>query len=237
MSDPMVRPSDLGVNKKLIEKQDPIFGVNSMSTLNRDLFLLENPIPWFVLDCLFQKTRTTSGVKLSLIKLGTSYLGNLISREAGKYQEVEDHKWENKHILDLLRNSLILPSIIAFFAFFFFLRFHERKRDQSDGRTMGPIGRTPSDPWSHHLTEDFFSCDFERGRLSKSAFWAIRESGLAWVGAVVGAGSPWVVSSFGWCDLASRVGSYGWEVFFDRENRKKERVENNERGTLGYREK
>ncbi|KAM6549615.1 hypothetical protein CsatB_021291 [Cannabis sativa] len=101
------------INKKLIEKQDPIFGVNSMSTLNRDLFLLENQIPWFVLDCLFQKTRTTSGVKLSLIKLGTSYLGNLISREAGKYQEVEDHKWENKHILDLLRNSLILPSIIA----------------------------------------------------------------------------------------------------------------------------
>lgn len=94
--------------RKLVKDDDPIFGVRYMGTLIRDLILLENQIPWFVLDCLFQKTMTPD-LNLPLFTLVMSKFSDIFSTEV----ELTYHKeCENKHILDLLRNSLIMPSIV-----------------------------------------------------------------------------------------------------------------------------
>ncbi|XP_062102886.1 putative UPF0481 protein At3g02645 [Humulus lupulus] len=172
----------------LTGKDDPIFGVNCMTTLlYHDLILLENQIPWLVLDCdnqaqisldpkpirtkaqnwldeaaeiakctqeqpenaaretveanegnrlnntarekraraqprwmkdfviaethcLFHETMAPL-VNLPLNILVTSYFKGIISRGVDLHED--DYKCENKHILDLLRNSLVFPSSIA----------------------------------------------------------------------------------------------------------------------------
>ncbi|KAM6573209.1 hypothetical protein CsatA_017289 [Cannabis sativa] len=99
-------------NDELIGENDPIFGVNCMmSMLTHDLILLENQIPWLVLESLFKKIITPDHVNLPLITLVTNFFNSLFCRGVEICQEV--HKYENLHILDLLRNSLVLPSSIA----------------------------------------------------------------------------------------------------------------------------
>ncbi|KAM6549618.1 hypothetical protein CsatB_021294 [Cannabis sativa] len=99
-------------NDELIGENDPIFGVNCMmSMLTHDLILLENQIPWLVLESLFKKIITPDHVNLPLITLVTNFFNSLFCRGVEICQEV--HKYENLHILDLLRNSLVLPSRIA----------------------------------------------------------------------------------------------------------------------------
>uniref|UniRef100_A0A803QL56 Uncharacterized protein n=1 Tax=Cannabis sativa TaxID=3483 RepID=A0A803QL56_CANSA len=88
-----------------------------MASLCGDLVLLENQIPWLVLDCLFQKIVTTPEVvskdELPLTTLVTNFFSGwwFSSEVDNNYEEI--HKCENKHILDLLRNSLVLPSTKA----------------------------------------------------------------------------------------------------------------------------
>ncbi|KAF4385763.1 hypothetical protein F8388_010319 [Cannabis sativa] len=103
---------------ELRKSDDPIFGVNCMmASLYDDLVLLENQIPWLVLDCLFQKIVTTPEVvskdELPLTTLVTNFFSGwwFSSEVDNNYEEI--HKCENKHILDLLRNSLVLPSTKA----------------------------------------------------------------------------------------------------------------------------
>ncbi|KAM6573208.1 hypothetical protein CsatA_017288 [Cannabis sativa] len=109
---------DMGNNVELRKSDDPIFGVNCMmASLCGDLVLLENQIPWLVLDCLFQKIVTTPEVvskdELPLTTLVTNFFSGwwFSSEVDNNYEEI--HKCENKHILDLLRNSLVLPSTKA----------------------------------------------------------------------------------------------------------------------------
>ncbi|PON93748.1 hypothetical protein TorRG33x02_104510 [Trema orientale] len=92
-------------------ENDPVFSVNCMnSLLYHDLLLLENQIPWLVLKRLFDRTMNII-VTLPLTKLVTNFFGGLLSRGSSIYQEeLQD---ENKHILDLIRNSVIFPSSIA----------------------------------------------------------------------------------------------------------------------------
>ncbi|XP_062105476.1 UPF0481 protein At3g47200-like [Humulus lupulus] len=96
----------------LNKKDDPIVGANCMTTiLFHDLILLENQIPWLVLECLFEMSITPQ-INVSLITLVTNFFHNLVSREVELFcHEILSH--EHKHILDLLRNSLVLPSAIA----------------------------------------------------------------------------------------------------------------------------
>ncbi|XP_062105472.1 UPF0481 protein At3g47200-like [Humulus lupulus] len=96
---------------ELIGIYDPIFSSNRMMILlYYDLILLENQVPWLVLDCLFKMTMTPDE-KIPLITLVTNFFDNIFTRKINICEEVQ--KCESKHILDLLRNSLILSSCIA----------------------------------------------------------------------------------------------------------------------------
>ncbi|KAK8710291.1 hypothetical protein V6N13_145623 [Hibiscus sabdariffa] len=94
------------------ELDDPIFSMSCMlQFLHHDLILLENQIPWLVLEILFEKTRLPCETK-SLIELALSFFANTftshpppIQTQASRFKDQEV-----KHILDLLRLSLVLPS-------------------------------------------------------------------------------------------------------------------------------
>ena len=94
------------------EGDDPIFSMSCMlQFLHHDLILLENQIPWFALEILFNKTKGPSETK-SLIELALHFLSNVFSSHRRPLDYIpnlfKDQKV--KHILDLLRLSLVLPS-------------------------------------------------------------------------------------------------------------------------------
>ncbi|PON93747.1 hypothetical protein TorRG33x02_104500 [Trema orientale] len=97
---------------EFVAEDDPIFGVNCMSTfLLYDLLLLENQIPWLVLELLFDMTMSPN-VAVPLSKLAvTTFFVSIFSIGGNIYQKEVGHG--SKHILDLFRNSLIFPSSIA----------------------------------------------------------------------------------------------------------------------------
>ncbi|PON93749.1 hypothetical protein TorRG33x02_104520 [Trema orientale] len=111
-----------GSYREFRRKNDPIFGVNFMNTvLSHDLILLENQIPWLVLDRLSSMT-IAGAVALPLNGLIANFFVSFFSRgeklcmESDKHYEDEyyrDKHKEYKHILDLFRDSLIFPSSIA----------------------------------------------------------------------------------------------------------------------------
>ncbi|PON61347.1 hypothetical protein PanWU01x14_147240 [Parasponia andersonii] len=101
---------------ELREKDDPIFNMSCMlQFLSHDLILLENQIPWLVLDLLFKLTITTSVDNKSLVELAIDFFSYLFTENPPRVQSIlciiQNH--ENKHILDLLRNSLVLNSSIT----------------------------------------------------------------------------------------------------------------------------
>jgi hypothetical protein len=72
----------------------------------RDLLRLENQIPFFVLECLFEITRTPgeeSGPSLS--KLALDFLNNALQRP--DYIIARHNNGKAKHLLDLVRSSFI----------------------------------------------------------------------------------------------------------------------------------
>ncbi|XVF60069.1 hypothetical protein PTKIN_Ptkin08bG0013600 [Pterospermum kingtungense] len=95
------------------EKDDPIFTMSCMlQFLHHDLILLENQIPWLVLQTLFDKTKHPSESK-SLTELTLRFFANLFTyhppdppTKICPLIQCDDIK----HILDLLRLSLVLPS-------------------------------------------------------------------------------------------------------------------------------
>ncbi|XVF60070.1 hypothetical protein PTKIN_Ptkin08bG0013700 [Pterospermum kingtungense] len=93
-----------------IEKDDPIFSMSCMfQFLRHDLILLENQIPWLVLETLFEKTKLPS--EKSLIELTLHFFDNLFTSYPPDHTKIcpliNGH--DIKHILDLLRLSLVLP--------------------------------------------------------------------------------------------------------------------------------
>ncbi|KAK8586970.1 hypothetical protein V6N13_085982 [Hibiscus sabdariffa] len=94
------------------EHDDPIFSMSCMlQFLHHDLILLENQIPWLVLEILFEKTRLPGETK-SLIELALFFFANTFtSHPPPKQTQASRFKDQDvKHILDLLRLSLVLPS-------------------------------------------------------------------------------------------------------------------------------
>ncbi|KAF4385766.1 hypothetical protein F8388_010322 [Cannabis sativa] len=62
---------------ELQKSNDPFEANCMMSFLNNDLILLENQIPWLVLDCLFQKIMSLEEiVELPLITLVTDFFSD-----------------------------------------------------------------------------------------------------------------------------------------------------------------
>ncbi|PON95329.1 hypothetical protein TorRG33x02_088510 [Trema orientale] len=102
----------------LRNKDDPIFTMSCLlQFLHHDLILLENQIPWLVLDILFEQTKTTSIDEKPLVQLAIEFFPSLLIKSSPRLTHtpsnlsiIQNH--ENKHILDLLRNSLILKSTI-----------------------------------------------------------------------------------------------------------------------------
>ncbi|EOY02757.1 Uncharacterized protein TCM_017159 [Theobroma cacao] len=91
------------------EDDDPIFSMSCMlQFLHHDLILLENQIPWFVLELLFNKTKTPSETK-PLVELALHFLGSMFSYHSPLRTDLFVNQ-KVKHILDLLRLFLVLPS-------------------------------------------------------------------------------------------------------------------------------
>nr|XP_004301660.2 PREDICTED: UPF0481 protein At3g47200-like [Fragaria vesca subsp. vesca] len=91
-----------------ILQDDPIHGRACMlEVVGCDIFLLENQIPWVVLDRLFSKTTLPNG-KQSLIELALSsfeFLG--IGALEMETSLIPTTLAQSKHILELLRNLLV----------------------------------------------------------------------------------------------------------------------------------
>ncbi|KAK0590710.1 hypothetical protein LWI29_030701 [Acer saccharum] len=87
---------------------DPIFSMSCLlEFLKHDLILLENQIPWLVLERLYNMIMVPP--KKNLIQLALNFFSNMFSSHK---PTIEPNKFANdeiKHILDLLRLSLILP--------------------------------------------------------------------------------------------------------------------------------
>ncbi|XVE67719.1 hypothetical protein DITRI_Ditri09bG0011000 [Diplodiscus trichospermus] len=92
------------------EEDDPIFSMACMlQFLHHDLILLENQIPWLVLEILFDKTALPFESK-SLIELVLGFFANMFTTHPLKIKKWLFTYQDIKHVLDLLRLSLVLPS-------------------------------------------------------------------------------------------------------------------------------
>ncbi|KAH7837137.1 hypothetical protein Vadar_010064 [Vaccinium darrowii] len=90
---------------------DPIFNMAWIGTfIDRDLLRLENQIPFFVLQTLFENTRVlrSGGDDLSLRLLFVSFFNYLMPRPVEVLKRIGNV--EGKHLLDLFRLSFIRPS-------------------------------------------------------------------------------------------------------------------------------
>lgn len=91
-------------------KDDPIFSQSCMlQFLHHDLILLENQIPWFVLEILFNKTKDPSETN-SLIQLALDFFSNKFTSHTPIFDPKLFENQGVKHILDLLWLMLVLPS-------------------------------------------------------------------------------------------------------------------------------
>lgn len=80
------------------DKEDPVFNTSWMAwEITHDLFLLENQLPWCVLDCMFDLTKSNAEERSLLNLLSSFPLYVLRTRDDGQIQY--------KHLLDCVRNT------------------------------------------------------------------------------------------------------------------------------------
>ncbi|XP_017974826.1 PREDICTED: UPF0481 protein At3g47200-like [Theobroma cacao] len=92
------------------EQDDPIFSTSfRLQYLHHDLILLGNQIPWFVLETLFEKTKHPAETK-PLVELALHFFANVFSSRPLPKETNLFRDQDIKHILDLLRLSLVLTS-------------------------------------------------------------------------------------------------------------------------------
>uniref|UniRef100_A0A6N2K434 Uncharacterized protein n=1 Tax=Salix viminalis TaxID=40686 RepID=A0A6N2K434_SALVM len=95
----------------LQEDDDPIFNMSCMMQyLQHDLILVENQIPWLVLEHLFNKTsakQSTQAKEKTLAQLALQFFANIFSSKPHNTDTPYDG---TKHLLDLLRNWLVKSS-------------------------------------------------------------------------------------------------------------------------------
>ncbi|KAF8378115.1 hypothetical protein HHK36_029452 [Tetracentron sinense] len=93
----------------LVDKNDPTFNMPWVQlALQNDLLLLENQLPWCVLECLFNLTTTVHHQQ------GTPSLANLALKFFHYMMLMTvtakpNSRFETKHLLDLVRSSLLSP--------------------------------------------------------------------------------------------------------------------------------
>ncbi|KAK9928028.1 hypothetical protein M0R45_025185 [Rubus argutus] len=90
---------------------DPVMSRGCMlEVVDRDLFLLENQIPWMVLDRLYRMTSFPNRKTMPLTQIAVMYFNSngYITRQSSKMSSCWRPSLEkSKHILELLRNKLI----------------------------------------------------------------------------------------------------------------------------------
>ncbi|KAK6256297.1 hypothetical protein SCA6_017602 [Theobroma cacao] len=92
------------------EQDDPIFSTSfRLQYLHHDLILLGNQIPWFVLETLFEKTKHPAETKF-LVELALHFFASVFSSRPLPKETNLFRDQDIKHILDLLRLSLVLTS-------------------------------------------------------------------------------------------------------------------------------
>ncbi|XVE84133.1 hypothetical protein DITRI_Ditri16bG0145100 [Diplodiscus trichospermus] len=93
------------------EGDDPIFSMSCMlQFLHHDLILLENQVPWLVLETLFEQTKLPS--ETNLIELTLRFFETVFTSNPPDPKKILAicSGQDKKHILDLLRLSQVLPS-------------------------------------------------------------------------------------------------------------------------------
>ncbi|KAM7266837.1 hypothetical protein ACFE04_009003 [Oxalis oulophora] len=94
------------------EPDDPIFTMSCLlENLNHDLILMENQVPWLVLEILFNLTMIRDEKPLD--HLAIKFFGNIFTSnipDTDKLPWDKIRRAKSKHILDLLRNFLIVTS-------------------------------------------------------------------------------------------------------------------------------
>ncbi|XP_042519310.1 UPF0481 protein At3g47200-like [Macadamia integrifolia] len=90
------------------QRDDPISNTPWMdSYLRVDLMLLENQIPWFVLECLFNLTVPSGEMNPSFAELALGFFDTMMPMTV---PAKSSSRFETKHLLDLLWNSIISAS-------------------------------------------------------------------------------------------------------------------------------
>ncbi|KAM7267380.1 hypothetical protein ACFE04_009546 [Oxalis oulophora] len=111
----LFRKEEYGVgDEENKESYDPIFTMSCLrQNLNHDLILLENQIPWFVLEILFDHTKIKDE-KRPLDHLAIKFFENIFTSNLDidkcgiNWEDIRKEK--SRHLLDLLRNFLICTS-------------------------------------------------------------------------------------------------------------------------------
>ncbi|KAF8392727.1 hypothetical protein HHK36_023076 [Tetracentron sinense] len=85
-------------------RDDPIFNtVWGMPNIVRDMILIENQLPMFVLECLFNLTTVPSQGGRSLTELALLFFNSLMPRDESVLKKYSN--CEGKHVLDLIGNT------------------------------------------------------------------------------------------------------------------------------------
>ncbi|XP_075506614.1 UPF0481 protein At3g47200-like [Primulina tabacum] len=96
--------------KSLRRRDDPIFGTNDMIfRIKRDLILLENQVPFFILERLFHLVSIPTQCHSSLIELALCFFKNLLPVHT---THIPHEKFDPKihHLLDLIRQHYLPTS-------------------------------------------------------------------------------------------------------------------------------
>ncbi|KAM5583573.1 hypothetical protein ABKV19_003456 [Rosa sericea] len=96
----------------LQDKNDPIFNVDSMlECLYHDLMLLENQLPWFVLECLYNLTHSSTQRKPnpSLTDLVCNFFRQSMLND-NIFNHNRNFSRQILHIIDMLRMFMVVPS-------------------------------------------------------------------------------------------------------------------------------
>ncbi|XP_073143687.1 UPF0481 protein At3g47200-like isoform X2 [Henckelia pumila] len=96
--------------KSLRRRDDPIFSTNdTIYGIRRDLILLENQVPFFILERLFHLVPIPTQCQLSLVELALCFFKNILSMHD---EHIPREKYDPKihHLLDLIRQHYLPTS-------------------------------------------------------------------------------------------------------------------------------
>ncbi|XP_006293111.2 UPF0481 protein At3g47200 isoform X1 [Capsella rubella] len=120
----LFRGADEGFSKLGYDRNDPVFAMRgSMHSVRRDMLMLENQLPWFVLNRLFDLQLGTQNKPGLVAILAVGFFNPLMptympSTKVGNslvnnkfFNPIADKDKEELHCLDVFRRSVLQPSL------------------------------------------------------------------------------------------------------------------------------